>query len=60
MRRNLLCKKSQLNRMHRLKPSSNIALAIFFVLAGLNHFLHPDFYVRIMPPYLPWHWFLVY
>jgi uncharacterized membrane protein len=32
----------------------------FFVLAGINHFVSPDFYVRIMPPYLPWHLELVY
>ena len=32
----------------------------FFVLAGLNHFVNPAFYLRIMPPYLPWHTFLVY
>lgn len=31
-----------------------------FIFAGLNHFLNPDFYLRIMPPYLPWHLFLVY
>jgi uncharacterized membrane protein len=30
-------------------------LAIFFVLAGVNHFLDPDFYLKMMPPYLPWH-----
>ena len=28
---------------------------ILFILAGLNHFRSPDFYVNIMPPYLPWH-----
>lgn len=33
---------------------------IVFIFAGLNHFLNPDFYLRIMPPYLPWHLFLVY
>jgi uncharacterized membrane protein len=33
---------------------------VFFVLAGINHFVSPDFYVRIMPPYLPWHLELVY
>ncbi len=32
----------------------------FFVLAGLNHFLHTSAYVSIMPPYLPWHLGLVY
>jgi uncharacterized membrane protein len=35
-------------------------LAGFFVLAGANHFRDPDFYLRIMPPYLPWHLELVY
>jgi uncharacterized membrane protein len=34
--------------------------AIFMVLAGANHFINPDLYVRIMPPYLPWHLELVY
>ena len=33
---------------------------IVFVLAGINHFLNTDFYLKIMPPYLPWHLFLVY
>jgi len=27
----------------------------FMVLAGLNHFLNPGFYLRMMPPWLPWH-----
>jgi uncharacterized membrane protein len=31
------------------------AMAIFYVAAGVNHFVNPDFYVNIMPPYLPWH-----
>ncbi|MBA3246820.1 MAG: DoxX family membrane protein [Pyrinomonadaceae bacterium] len=35
-------------------------LGVFFVLAGLNHFINPDFYLKIMPPYLPWHLFLIY
>lgn len=35
-------------------------LALLFVLAGLNHFINPDFYLKIMPPYLPWHLTLVY
>lgn len=33
---------------------------IAFVFAGANHFIDPDFYLKIMPPYLPWHLFLVY
>lgn len=30
-----------------------LGLSLFFVAAGINHFLNPDFYVAIMPPYLP-------
>ncbi len=33
---------------------------LLFVAAGVNHVVNPDFYVRIMPPYLPWHRSLVY
>jgi len=35
-------------------------LGLLFVAAGVNHFLNTDFYVGIMPPYLPWHLALVY
>ncbi len=35
-------------------------LAISFVLAGINHFLNPAFYLRMMPPYFPAHSFLIY
>ena len=45
--------------MRKLKTISRCALGTAFILAGINHFLHPAFYVRIMPPYLPWHAFLV-
>jgi uncharacterized membrane protein len=31
------------------------ALAVFFVLAGLNHFRDPAFYLSMMPPFLPAH-----
>jgi uncharacterized membrane protein len=34
--------------------------SVFFMLAGLNHFRATDFYVRIMPPYLPAPLTLVY
>lgn len=32
-----------------------ILLSVFFVGAGLNHFVSADFYRTIMPTYLPWH-----
>ena len=28
-------------------------MALLYVAAGINHFWHPKFYIRIMPPYLP-------
>lgn len=46
--------------MRKLKLISKYLLCVFFVLAGLNHFINPAFYLKIMPPYLPWHLFLVY
>jgi len=46
--------------VRRIKLILKYILALFFVLAGLNHFRNPDFYLKIMPPYLPWHLFLVY
>jgi uncharacterized membrane protein len=30
-------------------------MSVFYVIAGLNHFLHPDAYMRIMPSWLPLH-----
>src|SRR5438128_2113381 len=45
--------------MTGLKSSSRWIFGILFVLAGVNHFVNPDFYVKIMPPYLPWHLALV-
>lgn len=38
---------------------SQIVLAIFFILAGCFHFLFPASYMKIMPPWLPWHFALV-
>jgi uncharacterized membrane protein len=35
-------------------------MGLFYVVAGTFHFLWPDFYVAIMPPYLPAHLELVY
>jgi len=46
--------------MAKLKVVSRYVLAFFFIGAGVNHFWHPDFYLGVMPPYLPWHLELVY
>jgi uncharacterized membrane protein len=36
-----------------------LVMALFYVTAGVNHFANPDVYVPMMPPYLPWHHWLV-
>jgi uncharacterized membrane protein len=46
--------------MSRTKTISKFLLAIFMVGAGTMHFLRTDFYVKIVPPYLPLHRELVY
>jgi uncharacterized membrane protein len=46
--------------LRTIKTILKYVLAVFFIVAGLNHFRDPAFYVNIMPPYLPWHLFLVY
>jgi uncharacterized membrane protein len=46
--------------MTRLKSASKYLLAIFMIGAGTMHFVNPDFYLKIMPPYLPLHRELVY
>lgn len=46
--------------MTRLKRLLLWVMGIFYLVAGVNHFLHTDFYMPMMPPYLPWHRELVY
>ncbi len=45
--------------MQQLRAIGRAALGGFMVLAGVNHFLNPKLYLRIMPLYLPWHEALV-
>ena len=42
-----------------LKTALKWLLGVLFVAAGVLHFVRPDFYLKIMPPYLPWHYELV-
>jgi uncharacterized membrane protein len=30
-------------------------MALVYIAAGVYHFVNPKFYLKIMPPYLPWH-----
>lgn len=36
-------------------PWSKWILSSFFIIAGINHFLNPDFYYPLIPDYLPFH-----
>lgn len=36
-----------------LRILSLTVLALFFILAGINHFINPITYLNMMPPYLP-------
>ena len=43
-----------------IKQILKYLLAVIFILAGISHFVMPEFYLRIMPPYLPAPLFLIY
>jgi len=40
--------------MKLLKRISQAVLAVFYGSAGVLHFMQPESFVRIVPPYLPW------
>lgn len=37
-----------------MKEISVYVMALVYVVAGINHFVHPRFYLKIMPPLLPY------
>jgi uncharacterized membrane protein len=46
--------------MSFIKKIMKWILGVGFVLAGMSHFINPNFYLKIMPPFLPVPLFLVY
>ena len=42
-----------------LKTAMLWLMATFYVVAGMMHFVAPEFYLQMMPPWLPWHAALV-
>ena len=46
--------------MKILKLAGKCVFATLFLVAGVGHFVSTDFFVKIMPPYLPFHRELVY
>ena len=43
-----------------IKIGSMYLMSIGLIYIGIDHFIDPDFFLNIMPPYLPWHLELVY
>lgn len=41
--------------MSKREKTSLYIMAAFYVIAGINHFVSPVFYKKIMPPSVPWH-----
>ena len=46
--------------MKVLSLLGRVAFALIFIAAGVMHFTEERFFVRIMPPYLPYHRLLVH
>jgi uncharacterized membrane protein len=42
------------------RKTSLILMSILYVAAGINHFIHPGFYLNILPRYMPFPLQLVY
>ena len=45
---------------HRTRTFLRWLLGVCFVVAGSNHFVAPQFYLVLMPPFLPWPLALIY
>ncbi|MFL5765440.1 MAG: DoxX family protein [Bacteroidia bacterium] len=43
-----------------MKVAALYIMALAYIAAGMYHFINPKFYMKIMPPYLPWHLQLIY
>lgn len=44
----------------KLKQASIYFMGCSYIAVGITHFVNPDFFLNIMPPYLPFHLELVY
>ena len=43
-----------------VKKITIIIMSIFYISAGINHFYNTNWFLKIMPPYIPYHLELVY
>lgn len=46
--------KRKMMNTGKLKSGVRFLLALLFVVAGVLHFTHTEFYFTVMPPYLPY------
>jgi uncharacterized membrane protein len=46
--------------MTTLRVISKYLLALLMIVAGVLHFVNPGFFLKIVPPYLPFHLEIVY
>ena len=44
----------------KIKTFSIIIMSLFYIMAGTNHFINTVWYVRIVPPFLPFKTAIVY
>ena len=49
----LLLKMNLTIKNENIKKISVVIIVIFYFLAGINHFIHPQGYYRLIPRYLP-------
>lgn len=40
-------------KMYLVRTTLRGLAAVFFIVAGIGHFVKPELYLKIMPPYLP-------
>lgn len=50
-----LCAKN-----NRIKMAARLFVTVWFVIGGMAHFIYPEPFLRIMPPYIPFHLACVY
>ncbi|OEK04639.1 DoxX family protein [Roseivirga misakiensis] len=44
----------KVKKLERLKFASLLLIVGFYMFAGANHFISPEFYYPLIPDYLPW------
>lgn len=45
--------------MQKMKIVFKYLFALLFIFGGINHFLKPEFYLPMMPDYIPYHQLMV-